>query len=103
MKEELLKLNYANFEHYGIQKQIPVWIEEMSELTKELCKWQRNYEKFEGDIPDNLLFNLKEETIDVQASLDQIKKAINFAIEEQEKFYLYKVNRTANNIKKEGK
>ena len=103
MKEELLKLNYTNFEHYGIQKQMPIWIEEMSELTKELCKLQRNYEKFEGDIPESLLFNLKEETIDVQVSLDQLKKAINFAIEEQEKFYSYKVNRTANDIKKEGK
>ena len=37
--------------HNGIDKQIVVWIEEMSELTKELCKYQRQKPN---------MFNIKE-------------------------------------------
>ena len=34
MKEELLNKNYQILEHHGVYKQITIWIEEMSELTK---------------------------------------------------------------------
>lgn len=99
MKEDLLNKNYQILEHHGVYKQITIWIEEMSELTKELCKWQRHYEKLEGDLTPTMLFNLENEVIDTQICLDQIKKAINYSLKSQEKIYEYKVNRELNRIK----
>lgn len=98
MKESLLNKNYKILEHRGVYKQITIWIEEMSELTKELCKWQRNYEKLEGDLTPQMLCNLETEVTDVQVSLDQIKKAINYNLYEQEKEYEYKVIRELRHI-----
>ena len=37
MENKLQKI----IDYYGIDKQLIVWIEELSELTKELCKYQR--------------------------------------------------------------
>lgn len=101
MKEELLSENYKILEHYGIYKQITIWIEEMSELTKELCKWQRNYDNYEGDIPVLLMLNLHTEVTDVQVSLDQIKKAINYNELDQESDYKFKIERQLERIKGE--
>ena len=98
MKEELLNKNYQILEHHGVYKQITIWIEEMSELTKELCKWQRYYEELEGDLTPFLLLNLKTEVTDVQVCLDQIKKAISYSLENQEKEYEYKVDRELRRI-----
>lgn len=47
-------------DHYGIYKQMTIWVEELSELTKEICKWNRKYEKYEGDIPEEQLNHLKK-------------------------------------------
>ena len=93
MKQELIEKNHAILEHHGTLHQIPIWIEEMSELTKELCKWQRNYEKYDGCIPFMLLNNLKLELTDVQICLDQLKEAIDYSIEQQELDYEYKIER----------
>lgn len=96
MKEDLLNKNYEILEHYGIEEQIIIWIEEMSELTKELCKWQRK--KY---LTSEHLKAMKFEVTDVQVSLDQIKKAINYALEEQEENYEFKVDRQLERMKEE--
>lgn len=83
-------LNYKTIDH-----QMTIWIEEMSELIKELCKRQRK-----GYFTNENLEHTKEELIDVQICLDQMKTALNFQKEEQDKIYLYKVNRTLERIKK---
>lgn len=70
--------------HYGLNEQVIVWIEEMSELTKELCKFQRN-----GYFSDNT----KSEITDVQICLDEMKIALNYLQEEQEKEYKFKIDR----------
>ena len=101
--EEILKNNIKIVEYYGYEKQIPVWIEEMSELTKELCKWARKYDELEGDIPLQLLTNLQEEITDVTICLDQIKYAIQFMEDDLMKEYKYKVDRQLDRIEKENK
>lgn len=73
MDKDLLKI----IEHYGVQKQTTIWIEELSELTKEICKWQRNYEEWEGDIPQENYDNLTKEMGDVENILEQMKIVLN--------------------------
>ena len=92
MKEK----NKEILNYYGIEKQIPVWIEEMSELIKELCKRQRK-----GSFNNEMYENTKLEITDVQVCLDQMKTALNYTIEEQDKNYIYKVNRQLERIKNE--
>lgn len=77
-------------DHYGIESQAIIWIEELSELTKELCKYLRN-----GVFSDNGYL----EITDVQNCLDQMKIAFNYPIEKQYEDYNYKVERTLKEIK----
>lgn len=100
MKQELIEKNNLILEHHGMLNQITIWIEEMSELTKELCKLQRHYEEWEGDIPFINLNNIKLETTDVQICLDQLKEAIKYSQEQQEMDYEFKVDRELENINK---
>ena len=93
MKEELLNKNYEILEHYGFEKQAIIWIEELSELIKELTKRLRK-----GCFTEESLNNTKLEVTDVQVSIDQIKKAINYSLEEQENNYKFKIERTINKI-----
>lgn len=88
MEEKLLK----NINHCGIDEQITVLIEEMSELIKELCKYQR-YGYFSE--------NTKFEVTDVQISLDEFKLILDYSKEEQEKNYNYKVERQLKRIEEE--
>ena len=91
--ENTLEKNIQIVDYYGVKSQIPVWIEEMSELTKVLCKWSRNYDKLEGDINSQLLLDMKEEITDVTICLDQLKYVIEFFEDELMKNYEYKVDR----------
>ena len=93
MKQELLEKNYEILEHYGFDRQAIVWIEELSELTKEICKRLRK-----GCFTD--LMDIKGEVNDAQVCLDQIKKAIGFEADEQEEYYKFKVNRQLERIQK---
>lgn len=77
-------------DHYGIEHQVIIWIEELSELTKELCKYLRNKE-----FSDNGYL----EITDVQNCLDQMKIAFNYSIEKQYEDYNYKVDRTLKGIR----
>lgn len=91
--ENILEKNIQIVDYYGVKSQIPVWIEEMSELTKVLCKWSRIYDKLEGDINSQLLLDMKEEITDVTICLDQLKYVIEFFEDELMKNYEYKVDR----------
>lgn len=99
--KKIIEKNLNILEHYGVEKQIPVWIEEMSELTKELCKWLRKHDELEGDITLQLLANMKEEITDVTICLDQLKYAIGYFENDLMKEYNWKVNRQLERIKNE--
>lgn len=75
--------------HYGIDKQIVVWIEELSELIKELCKYQRT-----GEFSDNGYL----EITDVQVCLDQMKLTFKYKAKDQINNYDFKVNRQLERI-----
>lgn len=99
--KEILKNNIDIINHYGVKAQMPIWIEEMSELIKEICKWARNYDKLEGDIDDNLIKSLEEEITDVTVCLDQLKYLLMFDEDELMRKYAYKVERQLKRIKEE--
>ena len=63
MKSYQKKQCEAIANHYGMENQLPIVIEEMSELTKEICKHIRGN--------DNLL-DLIEEAADVQIMVEQL-------------------------------
>lgn len=98
---ELLEKNIKIVDHYGVKNQIPVWIEEMSELTKALCKWLRKYDKLEGDINLQLLSDMKEEITDVTICLDQLKYVIQYMEDDLMKEYKWKVERQLERIEGE--
>lgn len=94
MKQELIKKNYQILEQNGLFKQTDIWIEEMSEIIKELCKLRRSWDEWEGDIPIATLRNIRGEINDGQVALDQMKKAFDYSVAMQELDYEYKVDRT---------
>lgn len=67
------------------EKQINICIEEMSELTKALCKHNRGKTDLE---------NIKEEIADVHIMLMQMLMLFNIDEEEFLKIVDYKINRT---------
>lgn len=99
--KEVLENNIKIVDYYGVKNQIPVWIEEMSELTKVLCKWFRRYDELEGDITSQLLKDMKEETTDVMICLDQLKYTILYTEDDLMENYQYKVERQLERIEKE--
>lgn len=99
--KEILENNIKIVKYYGVKNQIPVWIEEMSELTKVLCKWFRRYEELEGDITDQLLHDMKEEITDVMICLDQLKYHILYTEDDLMENYKFKVDRQLGRIEKE--
>lgn len=93
--KEILENNIKIVEHYGYEKQIPVWIEEMSELTKELCKWSRK------DLSEELISHIEEEITDVTICLDQLKYLLQFTEDDLMVEYKYKVDRQLDRIANE--
>lgn len=87
-KAQELKMYNEAIDFFGVESQKIMVIEEMSELTKELCKELRN----RGDIP-----HIAEELADVEITLAQLKMIYNIhqAVEEQKD---YKLNRLAKNM-----
>lgn len=102
MKKELIEKNYQILEAHGFINQIPIYIEELSELTKELCKIQRHWKEWNGEIPFMNLNNTQLELTDTQVCLDQLKKALDYSLSRQEMDYEYKVDRELKRMK-EGK
>lgn len=66
--EERAAIYSSAIKQFGAETQITVAIEEMSELTKELCKLRR---------ADGQLFNLAEEIADVTIMLEQMRLLFN--------------------------
>ena len=87
-KAQELKIYNEAIDFFGVESQKIMVIEEMSELTKELCKELRN----RGDVA-----HIAEELADVEITLAQLKMIYNIhqAVEEQKD---YKLNRLAKNM-----
>ena len=77
-------------ETYGFDSQILMCIEEMSELTKELCKYKRYSD-------EKIINNIREELADVFNCVEQL--SYHFGFEEVQKIREYKINRAINHIK----
>lgn len=93
-----LKKNIEIVNHYGVKKQMPIWIEEMSELIKVICKWDRKYDELEGDITLQLKADFYEEITDVSICLDQLKYILNFKEDDLMNEYKFKVERQLKRI-----
>lgn len=78
MKEDLIKI----INYHGVQKQTTIWIEELSELIKEICKWQRNFEEWGINLPDKNFENTTKEMADVENIIEQMKIVLknNFGV-----------------------
>lgn len=74
---------------YGIEHQVIVAIEELSELQKELCKFIRK---------SGNLSNIAEEIADVQLMLWQMQTVFDVRQEEVDRRVKYKIDRTINEI-----
>lgn len=105
MKKDLLEETFRNnimiVEHSNIKDQMFIWIEEMSELTKVICKWARKYDELEGDLTPQLIADFYEEITDVTICLDQIKYILHFKEDNLMKEYKYKVDRQLDRMKEE--
>ena len=98
MKEEF-KIAYEKFlSEWGQEAQERMAIEEMSELTKELCKKIRyerdNFEYISSDKKIKNVENIKEEIADVLNMIEQLE--IYYGIDEIEKIRKVKIERTLN-------
>ena len=103
MKEETLRNNIMIVKNSNIKDQMFIWIEEMSELTKVICKWARIYEKLDGDLTGDLKQDFLTEVADVTVCLDQIKYAVKIFEDELMEEYKFKVDRQNERIKNNGK
>lgn len=93
-KQELLEKSHRIVDELGVENQLIVWIEECSELIKELCKWQKMYKEVGNDIPLSLRQNILSESVDIENSLNQIRHILKFTSREQMLEYEFKVDRT---------
>lgn len=75
---------------YGYDSQALMCIEEMSELTKEICKYNRYKD-------DKIIENIREELADVFNCIEQL--SYYFGFEEVQKIRDFKINRAINHIK----
>ena len=80
---------------WGEDAQIKMCIEEMSELTKELCK---NWRKSTKDTPEQLQ-HICEEIADVQNMIDQMQ--LIFGVEKVETIRKEKIERTQKRLDEE--
>ncbi len=89
-------------EAYGIEAEMRMCIEEMSELTKELCKFIRYSKNVQSPENDRKLEEIKqniiEETADVLICASQMKKFFGEA--EVENVMDYKIERGRNIVEK---
>ena len=78
---------------YGAENQVNIAIEEMSELTKELCKAKRGYANKR---------NIAEEMADVLIMLEQIKLIFGIKQRDIDEWAKVKLQRLENNIERDG-
>lgn len=85
---------------FGTENQMKICIEEMSELTKELCKYMRFLRDDKSEENDKKFAKIKEniieETADVLICASQMKKI--FGDEAVEEVMNYKINRCEKRI-----
>lgn len=81
---EELKVLQEAIDHYGEESQLDMAIEEMSELTKAICKYKRAVKERERDIcystAKNVIFaedDIMEEIADVLIMLEQLMTIFN--------------------------
>ena len=81
---EELKIMQEAIDHYGEESQLDMAIEEMSELTKAICKYKRAVKERERDIccstAKNVIFtenDIMEEIADVLIMLEQLMMIFN--------------------------
>ena len=95
MREDFIKDYQFFIEKWGIESQMLMAVEEMSELTKELCKFNRY--KADKEKSKEILDNIKEEIADVLNMAEQLE--YYFGEEEIEKIRKQKIERTLKRIK----
>ncbi len=95
MIEENVEFYQRCIDVWGEDSQIKMCIEEMSELTKELCKNWRSSHKDTQEQVDHIC----EEIADVQNMVDQLQ--VIFGIEKVEKYRKEKIKRTQKLLDKE--
>jgi len=89
MRKDFIKHYKLFIDTWGLDSQLFMCIEEMSELTKELCKYQR---KSNGYISKEVIDNIKEEIADVLNTAEQLEYF--FGEEEIEEIRQKKIDRT---------
>lgn len=91
MNEEILQ---KAIDAYGVESQIDVCIEEMSELTKALIKDKRNDSVSVEEWKNLVWKNIVEEIADVEIMLKQMKMIFNCKedVESQIKFKINRLN-----------
>lgn len=81
--------------NYGVEKQFDIWIEEMAELMQALTKIKRY--NFRPDLVENA----KEEMVDVEICLDQLRYAFGVQKKWEIKYRNSKLNRQRKRMKEE--
>lgn len=95
MEEKNIEFYKRCIDVWGEDAQIKMCIEEMSELTKELCK---NWRKSTKDTLEQIK-NICEEIADVQNMIDQMQ--LIFGVQEVEKIRKEKIERTQKRLDEE--
>ena len=95
MEEKNIEFYKRCIDVWGEDAQIKMCIEEMSELTKELCK---NWRKSTQNTPEQIK-NICEEIADVQNMIDQMQ--LIFGVQEVEKIRKEKIERTQKRLDEE--
>ena len=99
MTKKYLKDYLLFLETWGEDAQIMMAIEEMSELTKELCKYLR-YKHWHEDKLQGVKDNIEEETADVLNCVEQLELIFNG--KNIQKIREEKMQRTLKKVKKNG-
>lgn len=93
MRQDFVDYYKFFIDKYGMRAQRLMCIEEMSELTKELCKLER-YTNTEKE--DKIINNIREEIADVLNMAEQLE--FFYGSEEIEKIRLEKIKRQIDRI-----
>ena len=91
MKSHQIETCKSIANHYGREHQVLIAIEEMSELTKELCKYFRRYDRKKEII---------EEVADAQIMLEQLIELFDIN-NEVDRMVDYKLNRQIRRMEQE--
>ena len=97
MTEEFKSAYQKFIDTWGIEMQSVMAIEEMSELTKAICKYKRTLEII-GD-KEKALYNIKEEIADVLNMAEELE--LVYGTNEIENIRKEKIERTLNKAKGE--